>query len=159
MRRSLVLRSLKFFHGLPQVSSRRFRTSASYARSARIAAMHEAATGEREGDRCTYICWLFSIVLRQKGSEFAAKSRDPERPADDENAPPTFAAGLIGDSDLESTVTILQQDFQGFWFRRHRMRLHGHIGCREGSERIMDGMCQRVGQTLALFPHLRRRLN
>jgi hypothetical protein len=76
--------------------------------------MHEAAFGKREGDRCVYIYWLFSIGRRHKESEFAAKNRDSAHPDDGEKAPPTFAAGPIGDSDLESTVTILQQDFRRF---------------------------------------------
>ena len=47
--------------------------------------------------------------------EFAGKNRYPAHPGDDEMTPPIFAAGLISHFDLESTVTILQQDFQGFW--------------------------------------------
>jgi hypothetical protein len=39
------------------------------------------------------------------------------------------------------------------------MRFQGYIGPKALSERITPAMCQRVGQTLALFPYLRRTLN
>jgi hypothetical protein len=44
LRRSLSLRSLKFFHGLPQVSSRMARKSVDCADSARPAALREESS-------------------------------------------------------------------------------------------------------------------
>jgi hypothetical protein len=56
--------------------------------------------------------------FRLSGTTMAAnpptKTRCPALPEGGKKAPLTFAAGLVGDSDLESTVTILQQDSWGF---------------------------------------------
>ena len=114
---SLILRSLKFLHGLPQVSSRTVRISACYAWSARIVALREATSGKRGERKYVHIYWIFSIIRRRRCARLAGESRDSPHLGDDEMPPPMFAAGLIRGSDLESTVTILQQDLRRCWSR------------------------------------------
>jgi hypothetical protein len=106
-----------------------------------------------------YLLGIFDESGTTRATNPQAKTRCPLLPDGDKRAPLTFAAGLVGTFDLESTVTILQQDFWGFRPGTGPNEAQGTHRPKVAPERITPDKCQRVGQTLALFPYLRRTLN
>jgi len=63
-----------------------------------------------------------------------------------------FAAGLICGSDLESTVTILQQDFRRFWPRTRRVRPTGDTGRRVSQENHGRSPAKELSKRWRFFP-------
>src|ERR1700740_3559510 len=119
----------------------------------RLPALKEAATGKRVESRCAYLYWLSALVPRDGSTGYGAKSQYPPHLGVDAMMPLMFTAGLLHDSDLKSTVTILQHVVRRLWSETKCTEVQRTCCAPGGPGESHPLTCQRVEQTLALFPY------
>jgi hypothetical protein len=81
-----------------------------------------------------------------------AKAGDLPHVGNDEMTPLMFAAGLIRDSDLEATVTILQQVFRRFWPGTRRNEARRTRRTQRGSGESRGAPAKDLGKRWRFFP-------
>jgi hypothetical protein len=160
LRRSLELRSLNFFHGMPQVSSR---SRCAAAISAKMGGAGRRAKQPRVATEIsTYadFYWVSATIGRSASDPASAKTALVHRANN--------SAQLRVRRDLPISNCLDRHNFATGYsafsplpFRKNTERQRqGSIKRQQASPESPGAIvCQRVEQGLALFPHLRRRPN